>query len=240
MANTLASTLIARALDNASRLGTTTTKSGTTLTNFGIDVLNRTMIRMSRKHDFRECRKIYSASTTASVKNYAFPTGYKTIYDIRLIDGTSSRKLEHAQGQKFDELVSYPEGLSEGRPVWYVPYGNNFDLYPIPDDAYAMYLKCTIWPTKITATTDTVTYDDDKDDLMVFGMTEELFQLIQMHEDSAVWNAKFQTGLKEAIDVDGRYPDWNPVGIGFSSGRVRNVNDPWMGELPGMGAVTWP
>jgi hypothetical protein len=240
MSNTLASTLIARALDNASRLGTTTTKSGTTLSNFGIDVLNRTMTKMSRKHDFRECRKIFSDSTTASVKNYAFPTGYKTIYDLRLIDGSSSRKLEHAQGQKFDELVSYPEGNSEGHPSFYVPYGNNFDLYPIPDASYVMYIKCTVWPTVVTALTDTVTYDSDKDDILVYGMTEELFGLLQMHEDSGVYNAKFQANLRQAIDLDGKYPDWNPVARGFSSGAVRNVNDPWMGELPGMGAVTWP
>lgn len=228
MANTLASTLISRALDNASRLGTTTTKSGTTLSNFGIDVLNRTQVRMSRKHDFREHRKIYSASTTDGTKNYALPTGWKTIYDLRLIDGSSSRKLEHAQGQHFDEMVAYPENQSEGRPVWYVPYGNTFDLYPIPDDSYVMYIKCTVWPTVITATTDTLSFDSDKDDLLVYGMTEELFQLLQMHEDSAVWNAKFVAGLRDAIDVDGKYPDWNPVGRGFGYSQNRYVGDPWL------------
>lgn len=228
MSNTLASTLISRALDNVSRLGTTTTKSGTTLTNFGIDVLNRTMNRMSRKHDFREHRKIYSASTTINVKNYALPTSWKTIYDLRLIDGTSSRKLEHLQGQSFDEQVTYPEAQSTGRPNWYVPYGNSFDLYPIPVASYVMYIKCTIWPTKITATTETVTYDDDKDDLLVYGMTEELFQLLQMYEDSAVWSSKFGTALGEAIDVDGKYPDWNPVGQGFGFSQHRYVGDPWI------------
>ena len=227
MANTAASTLISRALDNASRLGTTTTKSGATLSAFGIDVLNRAMNRLSRKHDFRECRKIYTTSTVDGTKSYAFPTGYKTIYDLRLIDGTSSRKLEHAQGQQFDQMVAYPEGQSEGRPVWYVPYGNAFDLYPIPDTAYVMYIKCTIWPTIVTATTDLVTYAPDKDDLLVYNMTEELYQLLQMHEDSAIWNAKFQVSLREAIDVDGKYPDWNPVAIGFGYTQSRYVGDPW-------------
>jgi hypothetical protein len=240
MANTIASVLIARALDNASRLGTTTTKSGTTLSDFGIDVLNRTMNKMSRKHDFREHRKIYSASTVDGTKNYALPTGYKTIYDLRLIDGSQSRKLEHAQGQSYDENAPYPENNSEGHPIFYIPYGNTFDLQPIPDAAYVMYIKCTIWPTTITATTDSVGYDSDKDDLLVYGMTEELFGLLQMHEDSAVWNAKFKLALDDAIDVDGKYPDWNPVARGFSTDTVRNINDPWMGELPGMGAVTWP
>ena len=228
MANTQAGTLITRALDNVSRLGTTTTKSGTTLSAFGIDVLNRTQNRMSRKHDFREHRKIYTASTTASTKNYALPTGYKTIYDLRLIDGTSSRKLEHAQGQHFDEMVAYPEDQSEGRPCWYVPYGNSMDLYPIPDASYNMIIKCTVWPTTITATTDYVSYDSDKDDLLVYGMSEELFQLLQMHEDGAVWGAKFKIALRDAIDVDGKYPDWNPVGRGFDFTKERYVGDPWL------------
>ena len=228
MSNTIASTLITRALDNVSRLGTTTTKSGTTLSNFGIDVLNRTMTKMSREHDFREHRKIYSASTADGTKNYALPTGWKTIYDLRLIDGSSSRKLEHAQGQHFDEMVAYPENQSEGRPCWYVPYGNTMDLYPIPDAAYVMYIKCTIWPTTITATTDSVSYDSDKDDLLVYGMTEELFGLLQMHEDAAVYNGKFRVSLKEAIDIDGKYPDWNPVGRGFGYTQSRYVGDPWL------------
>lgn len=228
MANTLASTLINKALDNVSRLGTTTTKSGTTLSNFGLDVLNRIMVRMSRKHDFRECRKIYYTSTVDGTKNYAFPTGYKTIFDLRLIDGTSSRKLEHLQGQYFDEMVAYPEGESEGRSAWYVPYGNNFDLFPIPDTTYTLYIKCTIWPTILAATTDSVIYDSDKDDLLVYGLSEELFQLMQMHEDAAVWGAKFKMALRDAIDVDGKYPDWNPVAMGFDFTKSRYVGDTWL------------
>jgi hypothetical protein len=183
---------------------------------------------MSRKHDFRECRKTYTSNTTASIKTYALPSGYKTIYDLRLIDGTSSRKLEHAQGQRFDELIAYPEGQSEGRSCWYVPYGNNFDLYPIPDASYTMYMKCTIWPTKVTATTDSVIFDDDKDDLLVYGMTAELFSLLQLHEDSAVWEGKFKMELRSAIDVDGKYPDWNPVAQGFGYTNSRYVGDPWL------------
>jgi hypothetical protein len=228
MANSLASALIARALDNASRLGTTTTKSGTTLSNFGIDVLNRVMSKISRKHDFRECRKIYTAITSVGVKSYPLPSGYKTIYDLRLIDGMSSRKLEHSQGQHFDEMIPYPEVQSTGRPCVYIPYGNNFDLYPIPDSIFSMYLKCTIWPTKITALTDTVIFDDDKDDLLVYGITEELFNLLQMHEDAGVYNAKFQVNLRDAIDLDGKYPDWNPVGRGFSSTPNKYVGDYWL------------
>ena len=231
MATTTASTLINRALDNVSRLGTTTTRNGTTLSSFGLTVLNGAMTRLSRKHDFRECRKIYTASTTASTRNYALPTGYKTIYDLRLIDGTSSRKLEHAHGQHFDEMVAYPESQSEGRPVWYVPYGNAFDLFPIPDAAYVMYIKCTIWPPVVTLTTEATIYESDKDDLLVYSMTEELFGLLQMHEDSAVWSAKFKIALAEAIDVDGKYPDWNPVARGFGFSQNRYVGDPWLDPL---------
>lgn len=228
MANTLAGTLITRALDNAARLGTTTTRNGTALTDFGIDVLNRTMMRMSRKHDFRECRKTFQASTTANVKNYALPTNYKTIHDLRLIDGSSSRKLEHAQTQHFDEMVAYPENETTSRPGWYIPYGHSFDLFPIPDTSYTMYMKCAVWPTTVTATTEYVTYDSDKDDLLVCGMTYELFRLMQMHEDAAVWLADFRVELRSAIDLDGKYPDWNPVSRGFGFTQQRYVGDPWL------------
>jgi hypothetical protein len=182
---------------------------------------------MAREHDFRELKKTYTASTVDGTKTYGFPTNYKTIYDIRLIDGSSSLKLEHSQGQIFDQMVAYPENQSEGRPSWYIPYGNSFDLYPIPGAAYVMYCRCTIWPTQVTAVTDLVTFNSDKDDLLVFGMTSELFSHIQMHEDAAVWEAKFKQALKDAIDLDGKYPDWNPVGMGFDFTSERYVGDPW-------------
>jgi|WetSurMetagenome_2_1015567.scaffolds.fasta_scaffold596150_1 hypothetical protein len=227
MANTAASTLINLALDNASRLGTTTTKNGTPLSTFGITVLNRTMYRISRKHNFRECKKTYSAATIDGTKSYTFPPTYKTIHDIRLIDGSSSLKLVHLQSQYFDDVVAYPENHTEGRPGWYIPYGDNFDLYPIPDAVYTMYTRCTIWPIVITASTDLVTYKPDKDDLLVYGMTEELFQLLQLHEDAAVYNGKFRVALREAIDLDSNYPDWSPVGQGFEHSRDRYIGDPW-------------
>lgn len=236
MAVTLASTLINRALDNVSRLASTTTKNGTTLSDFGIGALNRVMQRMSRRHDFREHRKTYSTSTVDGQRTYALPTNYKTIYDLRVIDGSSSYKLEHSHGQYHDEKAPYPEGDSEGVPLFYMPYGNEMELYPIPDAIYLMYMRCTIWPATITAISDFVTYDSDKDDLLVAGMTEELFRLLQMHEDAGVWKMKFDEELRRAVDLDSKYPDWNPVGRGFSSSSQSRYiggtpwNDPFVME----------
>jgi hypothetical protein len=171
---------------------------------------------MARKHNFRELKKSYTASTSNGTKTYAFPALYKTIHDLCLRDGTASVKLEHVQEQQFDQAQPYPESGTSRKPLCYIPRGNSFDLWPIPDGSYVMQLRCVIWPTIITATTDSVIFDSDKDDLLVYGMTEELFSLLQMHEDAAVYGAKFKVALKEAILQDGSWPDWNTVGRGFS------------------------
>lgn len=215
----LASTLITRAMDNSGRSSLGTARSGATLENKNIHWLNDVMRRMSRRHDFREMRKQYSAATIASQKTYSFPTNYKTLRDFRLIDGFNSIKLIMLIPERFDKRVPYPENHSTGRPHWYIPYGKNFDLFKIPDAAYTIYMKTTQWPLSITTIGDTIDYDEDKDDIIVAGMTSENFNYMQMYEDGIAWNNTFEDRLRRAILRDEESPDWGPMGRGFDSQR---------------------
>ena len=237
MANSAASTLITRTLDNLSRASTGTTRSGDTLSNLAIDWLNRTMLRMSRKYDFREMYKKYSSATVDGQKSYAFPTNWKIIIDMTVIDGFSSKKLELVLPQYFDKVIPYPEQFTERCPTWYAPYGNNFDLYSIPDTAYTMYCRSVQWPTIITSIATLIDYEPNKDDIIVAGMTAEGFRHLQAFEDAAFYDKEFKERLAEAIDLEERLPDWDPVGRGFNSsyGKIpvgEYYNDPFIWRNP--------
>jgi len=183
---------------------------------------------MSRKHDFKELQKRYTSATVANQKVYSFPAAYKIIIEMRLIDGFSSRKLKRLLPQYFASVIPYPENHTTGLPAWYIPWGHYFDLFKIPDDAYQLQLKTVDWPTVITASTGITTYDSNKDDIIVNGMTAEGFDYLQMYEDGALWRVKFKSELKEAIDLDESAPDYEPVGRGFeASGSGIYVGEYW-------------
>src|SRR3990167_4918543 len=180
MASSLASTLITRALDNLSRAAAGTTRSGADMNTKGIEWLNSSMLFMSRKHDFIECKSTSSGVTGTSVtvantKTYTFPSGWKSIYDVILLDGTNSRKLRMKLWPKYVRETPYPAVDSTGTPVYYSPYTNSFDVNPVPDAVYSMPIHYAIWPTTITVITASCIYETDKDDVLVSGMTYKGF-----------------------------------------------------------------
>ena len=78
--------------------------------------------------------------TVADTKTYDFPSDYLWCYSIRLIDGTSSRILERVLPIEMDTKIPYPEDLATGRSKYWIPRGTQFEIYPIPDDAYSLYI----------------------------------------------------------------------------------------------------
>jgi len=237
MANTLASVLIDETLDNLSRSSTATTRSGATLSATAITWLNRTMLEITGgmviregnrtkivKTNFVDLNKHYQMSTVDGTKNYSFPSNYNEIITIRAIDGTSSHKLRLTLPHVFDKAVPYPEGESEDRPSFYIPRGNSFDLFPIPDDVYVVQCHVNILPTTITATTDTIDFEPNKDDLIVAGMTYRGFRHIQMYEDSAYWKLEYRDMFIGAVEMNEDMPDWEPQGQGFDTDKVISGN----------------
>lgn len=225
---TVASTLITTCLDNLSKASASTSRSGVASSTLAITWLNNAMKAMARKHDFKELVHTYSGATIASQKTYTLPTNTKVIYDLRVVDGTNSRKLVNVIQNHFDKVIPYPETETTGRPIWYVEFGEHFDVYPIPDIAYTMHIRVQLLPTVVTATTDTVSYSVDKDDVIVAYMCKEGFQHYQMYEDATFWANDYAIKLKGAIEIDDALPDFTPVGRGFDS-RVASVSigEPW-------------
>src|SRR3990167_443986 len=234
MASSLASTLITRALDNLSRAAAGTTRSGADMNTKGIEWLNSTMLFMSRKHDFIECKSTSSGVTGTSVtvantKTYTFPSGWKSIYDVILLDGTNYRKLRMKLWPKYVRETPYPAGDSTGTPVYYSPYTNSFDVNPVPDAVYTMPIHYAIWPTTITVITASCIYETDKDDVLVSGMTYKGFMYLQQYTDAAAWKMEFKSLLDDAIADDRELPDWSPVAEAFNaSGGDIILGDYWL------------
>lgn len=232
MANTAASTLITRCLDNLSRAGVGVTRSGTTLSTKGIDWLNAAMRKIANAYDFQELYTSTTQATADGTKTYAFPTDYNTIFSLRLRDGTSSIKLMRVPSRELDRFYARPEEDAEDKPVWYIPYGDNYELYPIPDAVYTIDIRYALAPTVVTATTDLISYVPFRDDVIVASMTSEGFKMYQMYEDATFWENEFQRILKEQINSAEDYSDLDLQGRGFDSqGFYRLSGEYWNNPL---------
>jgi hypothetical protein len=217
MANTQAGTLITRCLDYISRASTGTTRSGQTLENMAMSWLNAAQMRISKVHDFREMYKIYTRDTIADTKSYAFPTNWKVVLSLRVEDGTASRKLGMVRPEQLDKYRPYPEDDPTSTPQIYVPYGNDFELVPIPDAAYTLYMRTVMWPTVITSTATAIDYEPNKDDVILAYMMADAYNYLQMLTDASKWEGVAKQRFAEAYKIDTNRPDWNPVAEGFQS-----------------------
>jgi len=121
-----------------------------------VTFLNWAQTEIARQYTFRELQQTDTTKTTVDGQDYiAAPTGIKDLFSIRLLDGTSSRKLIYVPDRTFDALVPKPDEYTEGRPSHFYVWGGNFYLWRIPDDAYSTRIRYSSWPTDLSGSGDT-------------------------------------------------------------------------------------
>ena len=106
-----------------------------------------------------------NALTVDGQKTYNWETDWlltrpKQIYSIRLMSTTESRKLIWIPSQELDSILPYAESLAENKSTHYTQGAGsgNFELIPIPDAAYSLYIRYSQWPAVLTDDGDTTPY----------------------------------------------------------------------------------
>lgn len=181
-------------------------------------------------HTYEEMRKNYTAATVSAQKRYGFPTRMKDVYSLTLQDGASSRKLIYVHPREFDQKVPRPEQTTKGRSAFYVDYGVNFELYRIPDKAYTLNLRCSVYPADLTADSSESTLLR-KDQLIVACATMFGFLSLREIEDATYWKNEVVAPLYLAsVASDHSAEDWVPIARGYDT-RVERVGEYWSNPL---------
>lgn len=227
-------------LDNLSRAASGKTRSDTSLSTRVVVWLNRSQRIISRRYDF--LFKESTATTLASQKSYAFPSNIRSLFSIRLENGTLSRKLECVMPWEFDIAVPKADVYNTYQPFFYVPYkqSNTFELFHIPDQAYTLRMRHSIWPTDLSTDSQTSDYaasNIDLDDIIIQFSTAEGYRWLQEWEDAKAWSQIGYTNLKEAYRAEcDSFPDWAPRGGSPSVSSVylsgEYHNNPFIMESP--------
>jgi len=219
---------ITKVLNRINRDGTEVLADGsTTISDLILDFLNDTQLRLARLYSFPELDLIDKTTwdTVADTKTYTYNTIFGStngpkvmkILDIVLEDDTASRKLKQLSYRKIDRLNPYPEGNTSRKPVAYIDFKEQVELYPIPDDAYDMHVRASLYPTDL-ANDATASELLNKDDLIIAGTLVEWFNYNRDTQEAMRWKAILRDKLREVIGIENQSPDWSPGHEGFNAG----------------------
>lgn len=169
-------------------------------------------------HTYEEMRKVYTGATVDGQYRYGFPTRMKDIVSLVLRDGAESRKLEYVPWREFDLKVPRPATTTEEHSTIYVDYGVNFECYPIPDAAYTLILRSTIYPIPFAADS-SVSALLNKDALISAVATMFGFLSLRELEDAQYWKEEVVKELYVAsVESDHNATDWTPIARPFRGG----------------------
>lgn len=205
-------------LDNLTQEGIMTTANGVTLSTMADRWINRAQNRIARMHNLIWTEQ--TTSTAASQQRYAFDSKMRSIQSLRLEDGMNSLKLTLVMPSRIDSAIPKPDEHTEDRPAFYIPYENTntFELFPIPDAIYTLRIRCSLWPTALSADGDRSDYTY-LDDVIIAYATMYGYQWLQEMNDSKFWKAIGNDELKAQINAEvSKFPDWVMIREGFSAG----------------------
>lgn len=126
------------------------------------DGINSAIDTLCMLQDFDELTSLSTSSTTSPNKKiYDLETDFglvrpKDILSIRLIDGSSSKKLTFVPPQELDQKIPYTEIYLTGRPSFYTRRGKQIELFRIPDKEYPLHIFYIQWHPKLVDGTDTL------------------------------------------------------------------------------------
>lgn len=217
--------------------------SATVLGDRVVDFLNWGQQRVARFHNFHELNILHTgASTVTTIKTYPFVSGSnnlgltrpKDIASIRLIDSENSRILRRRSPRWFDQQIPRPENYVAQRPEMYIRWGNEIELFRIPDTAYNLSIRYPQWAPDLTSASQTSVFER-KDQLLITVGVLEGYLHFQEYEDAKIWYQRFLGQLTDAVHAEGDV-DWEPQASEFmpSPGGYRS-GEPWLDPYAGVG-----
>jgi hypothetical protein len=165
-----------------------------------------------------------AATAIGNPEYIAIPTDAMHVVRVRLIDGTSSRRVELRTKGWLQERYPNIAALSHGRPA----YGyedksvGRIYLYPVTDDLYTF---------RVTVSKHLKAFAEESTECPVAGLdlaivafaTAHAFRSVEQFENAALWDAQAAVAMGNAIAADMK----SRVELGRDEGREVASAEPW-------------
>ena len=156
--------------------------------------------RMNRVLRLRMMESKYTASTVASQRNYALPTGYIQMRNFQ-INTSPVTPLQYVSPEIYDRLWG---GSTGGTPQFYTIITNEIQLGPIPGSVLTLEM---LFYKKITALSGTNTTEQmltDNPDIYLYGSLLEAEPFIMNDERMGLWAKGFEQAVINLQEQDNK------------------------------------
>ena len=156
--------------------------------------------RMNRVLRLRMMESKYTASTVASQRNYALPTGYIQMRNFQ-INTSPVTPLQYVSPEIYDRLWG---GSTGGTPQFYTIITNEIQLGPVPGSVLTLEM---LFYKKITALSGTNTTEQmltDNPDIYLYGALLEAEPFIMNDERVGLWAKGFEQAVINLQEQDNK------------------------------------
>ena len=145
-------------------------------------------------------------TVTAYRERLAKPSECRYIYDVRLIDGTMSKKLIPMTPRRTDTFIPFGASCNQTRPTHYCEWKDWLQLYPIPDDTYVIKIRYYKWQTAFAAGSSTAEIDHI-DDIIINAAAIYVWTILGEPEQAAIYRNAVELELMKCGKLERMKPD---------------------------------
>jgi len=143
---------------------------------------------------------------TAYRERLAKPNECRYIYDVRLIDGSMSRKLIAMPARVMDLFIPFGAQNSAGRPTHYTEWKDWLQLNKIPDATYVIKIRYYKWQTAF-ASASTTAEIDYVDDIIINAAAMYIWKILGEPEQASIMEQAVEVSLAKCGKLEKLKPD---------------------------------
>lgn len=200
-------------------------------------ILNLAQTRIARIHRWDELFHVefaapdYANSPTTDSR-LKLPERTRDIHSLRVIDGTSSRKLIRTWPRRADEVHPNPGAYSTRKPHHYVRYADYAELIPVPDKSYTYRMRFDKWPTPLTLAAQQSDFEE-KDDALIALATNWIFQSLGSYDKAGRWWTTYRDIINDSAQEQIVKPDMERVSESIEGAPLGTYYlDPFQKTMP--------
>lgn len=160
--------------------------------------LNDAQNLIARRVDYYVDEAVQTYATVSGQAAYPWPTNVGRLRS--LFDMNRNIEMQSASIRDIDR-----SGIATGAPYWYALTGNNFQLYPTPDNIYNLELRYWSIPPAMVNDTDTPSVPSDWAEMLWFYAVAQLFEADDDAQMGTYWMTKFNNQLA-MFSADQKFP----------------------------------
>ena len=145
-------------------------------------------------------------TVTAYRERLAKPSECRYIYDVRLIDGASSKKLIAMAPRVTDLYNPFGAQNSAGKPTHYTEWKDWLQLNKIPDDTYVIKMRYFKWQTAFAAGSSTAEIDHI-DDIIINAAAMYVWKVLGEPEQAMIMERTVEADLFKCGKLERMKPD---------------------------------